>query len=106
NLTRSMSEQERGDAIKIARLGLLSNVRSGQAQLVANSETWTIPYAALEVDATALQVLAATPGVLTISPDAIEYRHLESALPLIDIDDAHARGTGTGYGGLTGAGWT
>lgn len=106
NLTRSMSEQERGDAIKIARLGLLSNVRSGQAQLVANSETWTIPYAALEVDATALQVLAATPGVLTISPDAIEYRHLESALPLIDIDDAHARGTGTGYSGLTGAGWT
>jgi subtilisin family serine protease len=105
-MTRSMSERERGDAIKIARLGLLSNVRSGQAQLVANSETWTIPFAALEVDAAALQALAATPGVLRISPDTVEYRHLESALPLIDIDDAHARGTGTGYGGLTGEGWT
>lgn len=104
--TRSMSERERGDAIKIARLGLLSNVRSGQAQLVANSETWTIPYAALELDAAALQALANTPGVLAISPDTVEYRHLESALPLIDVDDAHARGTGTGYGGLTGEGWT
>src|SRR5690606_21096276 len=69
-------------------------------------ETWTIPYAALELDAAALQALAATPGVLAISPDAIEYRHLEEALPLIDVDDAHARGTGTGYGGLTGEGWT
>lgn len=104
--TRSMSERERGDAIKIARLGLLSNVRSGQAQLVANSETWTIPFAALELDVAALQALASTPGVLRISPDTVEYRHLESALPLIDVDDAHARGTGTGYGGLTGDGWT
>lgn len=106
NLTRSMAARERDDAIKIARLGLLSNARSGQAQLVANSETWTIPYAALELDAAALQALATSPGVLAISLDAVEYRHLEESLPLIDIDDAHDRGTGTGYGGLTGEGWT
>lgn len=105
-MTRSTSERERGDAIKIARLGLLSNTRSGQAKLVANSETWTIPFAALELDAAALQALAATPGVLGISPDTVEYRHLEEALPLIDVDDAHALGVISGYGGLTGEGWT
>lgn len=106
NMARAATPQQRSDAIKIARLGLLSNTRSGQARLVANSETWTIPYAALDVDAAALQALAATPGVLGIALDVPERRMVTTALPVIDIDDAHLRGTGSGYGGLTGEGWT
>lgn len=102
------SPGETADLIKLTRLGLLSDVRTRSAavDLVANSEEWTIPYAAFEVDAAGLQALAASFGVIGISLDDREYRHLESALPLVNVDDAHARGTGTGYTGLTGVGWT
>lgn len=99
------SPAESASAIRLFRLGLLSSTR-GTARFVANSTEWTIPYAAMIVDEAALLALAATPGVTGISLDAREERHLISALPLVNVDDAHALGVGDGYGGLTGAGWT
>lgn len=92
------------DQVKLARLALLANTR-GVAQLVANSSEWTIPYMALRADRAALEGLAATPGVLGISLDAREYRHLDSSVLRIQIGAAHTRGAGSGYPGLTGKGW-
>ncbi|MBK9124365.1 MAG: S8 family serine peptidase [Chloroflexi bacterium] len=98
------SDTPSADQVKLTRLALLANTR-GVAHLLANSAEWTIPYMALRADRAALEGLAATPGVLGISLDAREYRHLDSSLPRIEIDGAHARGTGSGYAGLTGKGW-
>lgn len=58
------------------------------------------------LDADGLRSLASIPGVVAIGLDVREEMHLDSALPIINIDDAHARGTAEGYGGLTGEGWT
>lgn len=82
-------------AFSSARADLLTSL-SG-ASVNAASLNWAIPYVALTVDETALASLRASPLVAGVYEDGLNYPELESSIPVINADDAWARGyTGTG----------
>lgn len=78
-----------------ARVDLLDSL-SG-ASVNAASLNWSIPYVALTVDAAGLAALRASPLVAGVYEDGLNYPALASSIPVINADDAWARGyTGTG----------
>lgn len=63
----------------------------------ANAQNWYVPYTALLVDASALRVLLSSPLVADVQESELSAPTLESSLPIIGADFAHADGfTGAG----------
>jgi len=86
-------------AINASRDTLLADIASfGTANVKAESRAWVIPFAALEVDATALAALIADARVTSIEEDVAETIDLAQTIPIINADDFWGLGfNGAGY---------
>ncbi len=83
--------------IQAARANFLSSIATLNATVKPSSANWTIPFVALQVDAAALAALAASPDVVAIEADDLNYPTLASSIPVIGANTAWSRGfTGIG----------
>ncbi len=91
----SAQSLDQAAALDAAQTAVLAQLADTNASLVANYDF--IPFMALEVDAAALDLLAAMPLVSAIEEDAPAPPALDSTIPLIAADQAWQEGyTGAG----------
>lgn len=95
NLSKAAIASQRS-ALAQARANVVNQLAGTQYSVTAND--WVIPYMALAVDATALQMLLASPDVTSIAEDTKLQGSLIDSTGIVGATVAWARGyDGTGY---------
>ena|GEM_PF-3135130 len=91
--------QAQRTAVAQGRQALLQVVAPSQAQVMAGSNNWSIPYVALQVDAAGLQALQASPQVVSIREDGLNYQLNNSdSLDNMNVPEAWSNGyDGSGF---------
>ncbi|MBL8145059.1 MAG: S8 family serine peptidase, partial [Anaerolineae bacterium] len=89
--------QAQREQVAAAQASVMSAMSGQNAVVVAESQLWTIPYLALELDGAALVHLLNLPEVSGVEEDALLAPSLQSSVPVVEADDAWAAGyDGTG----------
>ena len=84
-------------AVQQFRAGLIQSLSAYNVEVLSDSDSWSIPFVALEVDQNALAALLASPEVSTIEPNGRNAPSLSSAEPVIHAPQVWAMGyKGTG----------
>ncbi len=93
--TQQLADQDA--TVQQFRAGLIQSLSAYNAVVLSNSDSWSIPFVALEVDQNALVALLASPNVSTVEPNGRNTTSLASAEPVIHAPQVWAMGyKGTG----------